>query len=116
MVTPPDYVIFFHSHFFLNFFSGQILVNLLSNSVKFSSNGDIIVTVTLRYLESRTIGDFAVVEFSVTDHGIGIPEDVQRRIFQPFFQADSSVNRKYGGSGLGLNISKRLAELMGGKI
>lgn len=75
----------------------------------------------------RANAEFAVVEFSVTvtypgytvdniqDHGIGIPEDVQQRIFSPFFQADSSVNRKYGGSGLGLNISKRLAELMGGK-
>jgi two-component system sensor histidine kinase/response regulator len=79
--------------------TGQIFVNLLSNSVKFSSSGDVIISAAL--VDTKTVDerDVCIVKFSVRDFGIGIPIDVQPRIFQPFFQADSSVNRRFGGSG-----------------
>ncbi len=90
----------------------QVIVNLISNAVKFTSNGDVHLTVSL----ARQQGNKITLDFSVTDTGIGISASEQKRIFQPFVQADESTTRRYGGTGLGLNICQRLVELMGGKI
>lgn len=89
----------------------QILSNLLSNAVKFTEKGEI--TVTVKYDSAGVRDD---LRFSVTDTGIGIPQDFLAKIFQPFSQADVSTTRRFGGTGLGLSISKSLAELMGGRI
>ncbi len=87
--------------------TGQILINLLSNAVKFTEEGE----VTLRvWIGERWI------HFDVIDQGIGMSSEVLDRLFQPFEQADSSISRRFGGSGLGLHISWTLAELMGGSI
>ena len=90
----------------------QILVNLLNNSVKFTEEGEIILKVSFTLLENG-LGSF---KFSVRDTGIGISEEQKTRLFKAFSQADSSITRKYGGTGLGLMISKLLVEKMGGKI
>jgi two-component system sensor histidine kinase/response regulator len=90
----------------------QILTNFVGNAIKFTDQGDVTVQA---FLEQDLI-DAVVVRFEVTDSGIGIPPDVQARLFQPFTQADSSTSRKYGGTGLGLAISKQLAEQMGGTV
>ena len=74
----------------------QIMVNLLSNSVKFSNKGVISLSGKLKQVE----GESCIIQFCVSDQGIGIPLDAQARIFQPFFQADNSVSRKYGGTGI----------------
>lgn len=89
----------------------QILINLIENAVKFTENGRILV-------EARYPPDAPSprLEIAVTDSGIGIPAEQIRRLFQPFWQADSSMSRRFGGAGLGLAISKRLAELLGGGI
>jgi signal transduction histidine kinase len=89
----------------------QILFNLLSNAGKFTSNG----TVTLR-ASRRTAGGRELVEFSVTDTGIGMNEEQQLRLFRPFAQGDSSISRRYGGTGLGLALVSRFCELMGGSV
>ncbi|NTV48068.1 MAG: response regulator [Geobacteraceae bacterium] len=90
----------------------QVLLNLLGNAVKFTENGSINIAVTV--VEDH--GSDVLLDMSVQDSGIGIPADVQKRIFDPFTQADGSTTRNYGGTGLGLSICKRLAELMGGNI
>ena len=90
----------------------QVFLNLLSNAVKFTEHGEITVRVTVVSMS----GDQTVLRFSVSDTGIGLSEVARERLFQPFTQADGSTRRKYGGTGLGLVISKRLAELMGGSI
>jgi len=90
----------------------QVLVNLSSNAVKFTEHGEVVIRAEL---EERN-RDKAVVRFSVSDTGIGIPKDKQRMIFETFRQADGTTSRKYGGTGLGLAISKQLVELMGGRI
>jgi PAS domain S-box-containing protein len=90
----------------------QVLINLVGNGVKFTSNGEIVVHVTL----DREDDEEALVRFSVTDTGIGIPKDKVGALFQPFTQVDGSVTRKYGGTGLGLSISRQLVEMMGGEI
>jgi len=90
----------------------QVLVNLLSNAVKFTEKGEIVVSVSARQVQDNT---FELL-FSVRDTGIGIPPDRLDRLFQAFSQVDASTTRKYGGTGLGLTISKRLVEMMGGKI
>jgi HAMP domain-containing protein/signal transduction histidine kinase/ActR/RegA family two-component response regulator len=89
----------------------QILKNLLSNAFKFTEHGK----VTMRILPTIRKGDKALV-FSVTDTGIGIPKDKQNLIFEAFQQADGTTNRKYGGTGLGLTISRQIAQLLGGSI
>ncbi len=110
----------------------QVLVNLLGNALKFTAAGEVVVRATLRSSASSglhrairgilpTAGDLTglgpvIVEFEVQDSGIGIPFDIQPRLFQAFTQADSSTTRKFGGTGLGLAICKRLVELMGGEI
>jgi len=90
----------------------QMLANLVSNAVKFTTQG--FVRVDAREI-SRDRGT-ALLEFSVSDSGIGIPVDKQSLLFKPFSQADSSTTREYGGTGLGLSIVRRLAEMMGGEV
>jgi PAS domain S-box-containing protein len=90
----------------------QILANLLSNAVKFTDNGAISVSISSKNLD----GIRHRIYFEVKDTGIGIPEDKMSRLFQPFTQVDSSTTRRYGGTGLGLAITKKLVELMGGRI
>ncbi|HEY2844068.1 MAG TPA: response regulator [Bryobacteraceae bacterium] len=90
----------------------QIFVNLVGNAIKFTEWGEILVNVAC---ESKT-PDAVLLHFSVRDTGVGIPSDKQSRIFEPFSQADGSMARKYGGTGLGLTICGRLVEIMGGRI
>jgi len=90
----------------------QVLSNLLSNAAKFTEKGQ----VTLKVLRESENGSGLVVRFEVTDTGIGMSEEQRRRIFDRFAQADTSITRKFGGTGLGTTISKELVELMGGKI
>jgi PAS domain S-box-containing protein len=90
----------------------QILINLIGNATKFTEKGEIFVNVEIAERKKREV----VLHFSVSDTGIGIPKEKQAKIFESFTQADSSITRKYGGTGLGLTISKRLVEKMGGKI
>lgn len=86
----------------------QVLKNLLANAIKFTETGSVGVSI-------RPLGD-ARIAFSVTDTGIGIAEDQQRRIFEAFHQADSTISRRFGGTGLGLSISRELVRLLGGTI
>jgi len=90
----------------------QILINLVGNAIKFTEEGEVVVRVTLEDEDTTHV----TVRFSVTDTGIGIPKDRMDRIFELFSQVDSSTTRKYGGTGLGLTISKQLSEMMGGQI
>ncbi|AFL73694.1 PAS domain S-box protein [Thiocystis violascens] len=91
---------------------GQILINLTSNAIKFTASGVVEVAIeTLECDESRIH-----LRFSVRDTGMGIDAATQARLFQPFAQADASTTRRFGGSGLGLAISRRLVELMGGRL
>jgi PAS domain S-box-containing protein len=90
----------------------QILTNLLTNSIKFTSEGTVRLSVTI----TNNTEESVTVLFMVEDTGIGIEEEVRKRLFQPFSQADSSTARRFGGTGLGLTISKNLVELMRGSI
>ncbi len=90
----------------------QVIINLVGNAIKFTSKGEIAIRVTLDQLSERE----ASLHFTVADTGIGIPADRLQAVFEPFVQADGSTSRKYGGTGLGLTISTRLVNLMGGKI
>jgi two-component system sensor histidine kinase/response regulator len=90
----------------------QVLVNLVGNAIKFTERGQILVQVEA---ETRS-ADAAVLHYFVSDSGIGIPDDMQRAIFEPFRQADGSTTRRFGGTGLGLTISLTLVDLMGGRM
>jgi two-component system sensor histidine kinase/response regulator len=90
----------------------QVLTNLATNAIKFTTTGDIVVRVTSEPLDGRAIG----VRFAVTDTGIGVEPDARERIFDAFAQADNSTTRRFGGTGLGLAICRRLVDLMGGTI
>lgn len=89
----------------------QMLLNLLSNAAKFTENGTIRLGIELYQKQEEEW-----ITFSVTDNGIGITQEQQRKLFQPFTQADSSTTRRYGGTGLGLAITKKFADMMGGNI
>ncbi|MGE0084532.1 MAG: PAS domain S-box protein [Desulfococcaceae bacterium] len=90
----------------------QILLNFMNNAIKFTEKGGINIRVSAQNQTDTHI----TLKFEVEDTGIGIPADRMDKLFQPFSQADSSTTRKYGGTGLGLVISKQLAELMGGSV
>ena len=90
----------------------QILVNLVGNAVKFTSEGEMVVSVTGEEMENGRVQ----VQVAVIDTGIGIPPGRMDRLFQSFSQVDSSTTSSFGGSGLGLVISKKLAEGMGGRL
>jgi len=90
----------------------QILVNLLGNAIKFTQRGEVVLRVTG---ETATPQD-VMLHFSVKDTGVGIPLDRQQKVFEAFTQADGSVTRQYGGTGLGLTISLQLVQLMGGRL
>ena len=90
----------------------QVLTNLVGNAVKFTKTGEIVQGISL-VSESK---DTCILKFTVSDTGIGIPEERRKHIFDSFTQADTSTTRKFGGTGLGLTISKQIVELMGGEI
>jgi two-component system sensor histidine kinase/response regulator len=90
----------------------QVLINLAGNAVKFTQHGEVIVRVA----RARETKEEVVLRFSVIDTGIGMSQQEIDKLFHPFTQADSSTTRKFGGTGLGLTISKRLVEMMGGRI
>jgi signal transduction histidine kinase/DNA-binding response OmpR family regulator len=94
----------------------QIVVNLLGNAVKFTNQGEVVLSVEAPPELAHLDGSKMILHFSIRDTGIGIPEDRMNRLFQSFSQVDSSTTRKYGGTGLGLVISQRLSELMGGSL
>ncbi|MCF3650369.1 response regulator [Synoicihabitans lomoniglobus] len=95
----------------------QILVNLVNNAVKFTASGSITILVRRKLMPLQTTDDNQVLlEFTVRDSGIGIPQERIDRLFKPFSQVDSSTTRKFGGTGLGLAICHRLTQLMGGGI
>ena len=90
----------------------QVLVNLVNNAIKFTSKGSVILHVRKINIENEQLR----IRFDITDTGIGIPESSLNKIFDDFTQADSGINRAYGGTGLGTTISRDLVELMGGEI
>ena len=90
----------------------QIILNLAANAIKFTSTGEVEISVRLEKLENGA----ALLRFEVRDTGMGIPQEVQARLFQPFSQAEPATTRKFGGTGLGLAISRQLVELMHGDI
>jgi PAS domain S-box-containing protein len=90
----------------------QVLLNLVGNAVKFTGRGE----VTLTVMQPERLDSHVTMRFLVTDTGIGISPEAQQRLFTPFTQADGSTTRKYGGSGLGLAVSKQLAEALGGEL
>jgi PAS domain S-box-containing protein len=94
----------------------QILLNLLNNAVKFTDEGEVVLRVDARPLETGGGEGRYEIHFAVRDTGIGIPEDRMQSLFEAFSQADASTTRRYGGTGLGLAISRRLAEQMGGTL
>jgi signal transduction histidine kinase len=91
---------------------GQIITNLIGNAIRFTSRGEVELKVAL----DGTTEGHAQLHFSVRDTGIGIPENKRQSIFEAFLQADASTTRKFGGTGLGLTISSKLVEMLGGKL
>jgi len=94
----------------------QVLTNLVGNAIKFTDHGEVVVRVQLQQPENMRDDKTIVIHFSVSDTGIGIPNDKLQKIFDSFSQVDGSTTRKYGGTGLGLAITKKLIELMQGTI
>lgn len=94
----------------------QILMNLTGNALKFTAKGSVTVRVTDKTKIIPRPARGTALRFEIVDTGIGMNDAAQKRLFQPFSQADSSTSRKFGGTGLGLSICKRLVELMGGQI
>ena len=94
----------------------QILINLLGNAIKFTEKGEVSITFTPEIPTSRDGKQYLPISIAVRDTGIGIPAGKLATIFESFTQADSTTTRKYGGTGLGLTISKNLTEMMGGNI
>lgn len=93
----------------------QVLVNFMSNAIKFTDQGSVVLALSAQYLEG--LGDHKVrLRFDIKDTGIGISKEDQEKLFSSFVQADSSITRKYGGTGLGLSISSKLAQVMGGEV
>ena len=90
----------------------QVVVNLVGNAIKFTEQGQVTVNVRVESTETEQ----AVLRFDVADTGIGIPADRQQQIFEAFVQGDGSTTRRYGGSGLGLAVSRRLVEMFGGRV
>ncbi len=90
----------------------QVLINLLSNAIKFTHEGNIILSATVIRQNSESVK----LQFTVADTGIGIPPEMQSQIFEEFTQADAGTARRYGGTGLGLTIVKKLVELQGGEV
>ncbi len=90
----------------------QVVINLIGNAIKFTDQGEVALNIHVEAEE----GEDRIIHFTVSDTGIGIPPEKQKLIFQPFAQADTSTTRKYGGTGLGLTISKRLVGLMDGNM
>ncbi len=90
----------------------QILTNLISNSIKFTNKGEVTLTVTSSPIENNK----TYISFDVHDTGIGIAPEYQNKIFKPFGQVDATISRKYGGTGLGLFLSYRLAQVLGGQL
>jgi two-component system, sensor histidine kinase and response regulator len=90
----------------------QVLINLLGNAIKFTEQGEVVLRVSVEAANK----DNTILHFSVKDTGIGIPEDRQKLIFEAFTQADNSMTRRFGGTGLGLTISSSLVRVMGGRI
>ncbi|HND28621.1 MAG TPA: ATP-binding protein, partial [Myxococcota bacterium] len=90
----------------------QVLINLVSNAIKFTQHGEVVLAVRLLMVASG----HAQIHFEVRDTGIGMAEETLSRLFTPFTQADGTTTRRFGGTGLGLAISKQLVELMGGKV
>ena len=91
---------------------GQVLINLCNNAVKFTEEGEIVISTKL--VEKQD--EWVMLQFSVRDTGVGLTEEQKGKLFKAFSQADMSTTRKYGGTGLGLTISKRLVNMMGGEI
>ncbi|MDJ0733406.1 MAG: ATP-binding protein [Nostocaceae cyanobacterium] len=94
----------------------QILLNLLSNAAKFTSNGKVTLTIKTECMETAEGNPEKMIIFSVSDTGIGMSDQQQQRLFQPFTQGDASTTRKFGGTGLGLAISRNFCQMMGGDI
>jgi two-component system, sensor histidine kinase and response regulator len=90
----------------------QVIVNLVGNAIKFTKKGEVVVSVTEEWRHSGEIG----LHVAVSDTGIGIPADQQQLIFKAFAQADTSTTRRYGGTGLGLTIARKIVEQMGGRL
>ena len=90
----------------------QVLLNLVGNAIKFTEKGSVTLSIRIREATAEDL----LIDFSVRDTGIGIPPEALQRIFNPFEQADGSTTRKFGGTGLGLPICRRLVQLMGGNI
>jgi PAS domain S-box-containing protein len=90
----------------------QVLINLIGNAVKFTPAGEVVVSTTVERDDGRTV----ILAFAVSDTGIGVLPEARQQLFDPFVQGDGSTTRRFGGSGLGLSISRRLVELMNGRI